>query len=610
MVAISALLLSSSSATSQCPGARLDSVCLGSLLGSGGGICSSVLPSGMVGQHYDQDVSFVMPRTVHVTDPISLDVDLEKINITGMSGLPTGINWSCDAFSHSTCEYFPPSGEALGAIKFCGTPLVAGHYNITVYIHARVNAGTFGRQESDQTYSTSMDVVPDTSGGVGTFSFHPGTTIACDSATYSFSALYRSTTNYVRYEWDYGNGHTSNDTVSEPQHYDSAGVYKVSLRTIVYDWVITDFSIATTDGSTWSGDIEELTTISRPDFYWKILDVGYRSNTINETFTPSWSHKFVRIPAGTGSVHYQIWDEDAGPPFGSADDEVADGHIPCRYGAQAYIDWGSSGFIKFDTVRGNVFYDTILIKVFNTPVSPTLSVTKDSFCTGDSTLLYIPSYPSCSYQWYNDSVIIPLATDNIYTAHSTGNYHVLVTNNESGCAVNSNTRHIGVFNKPRTILAAYIGPGQIANTNFPGPGYTIEWYRNGVLIAGANSPVLNQAGDGIYTCRVYNTAYPACDESSAPVFVSGIEGVDNASAKIAVFPNPAKGLVNIASYLEGTRMDNISIIDMNGTVVKTYDLNSDGKFEMQLDLSDLASGVYVIHFIGPKTGIVKKVILN
>jgi hypothetical protein len=131
-----------------------------------------------------------------------------------------------------------------------------------------------------------------------------------------------------------------------------------------------------------------------------------------------------------------------------------------------------------------------------------------------------------------------------------------------------------------------------------------------VLIPGATTPVLNQAGDGIYTCRVYNTSYPACDEISAPVFVSGIKGLDDQSARIAVYPNPANGFVNISSYLEDISLDKILLLDMNGSVIKMYELNRNGKFEMQLDLKDVASGIYVLQFIGPNTGIVKKLVLN
>lgn len=576
-------------AFSQCPGAVLDSSCLGTLLTTGGGICLSVLPPATSGSYYSEDVSFVMPKRIRVTSPITLDVDLENIQVTGMSGLPTGISWSCDAFSSRPCEYNPQSGENLGAVKFCGTPLVPGTYNITVYIHARVNAGTFGRVEQDETYRTVLEVLPDTTGGVSTFSIKPGNKSACDSGTYQFAALYKSNTNYVKYEWDFGNGTRSNDTVPLPQTYSIPGTYKVSLRTIVYNWRVTDFNIVTTDGGRWSGDIEELTTLSIPDFYWKIPSIGYTSPTRSENRTPFWSGLSINIPAGTSSIRYQIWEDDGGPPFGSADDFVAEGDIPCRLGSWAYTDMGSSGFIKFDTVRGEVFFDTVLITVTPKPVISALYYDKDSICSGDSSTLFVNAQSGKSYQWYKDSSVVPLANDTLYVVYNSGLYSIRVTDDASGCFAVSDSIPVYNFTSPPPSLALITpAPGLIANSNFPGAGFGIEWFFNGIKVPGSADPVLNHFGDGAYTARVYNLLNPNCDVVSDVLLISGI--ISNASYEVLVYPNPSSGVFFIDSEMlkEQTR---IQCFNAQGSLVKSIDAQG-GENKISLDLENMPKGLY------------------
>jgi hypothetical protein len=95
----------------------------------------------MVNHAYTTNISFYMPHTLNQPSLLSQcscnEIDLHEIKITGVGGLPTGINAT---FNNANATYNVAAGDTLGCTNFCGTPLAAGVYPITIYIQARVLA--------------------------------------------------------------------------------------------------------------------------------------------------------------------------------------------------------------------------------------------------------------------------------------------------------------------------------------------------------------------------------------------------------------------------------------------------------------------------------------
>ena len=150
-----------------------------------------------------------------------------------------------------------------------------------------------------------------------------------------------------------------------------------------------------------------------------------------------------------------------------------------------------------------------------------------------------------SYQWFKDSTAIALAEDTFLIIRDPGVYYVVLTNSSTGCAASSRAHRVTRYAAPPALAVNPVAPGKIANTNFPGTGYTIQWYKNGVMISGANAVVLDHDGDGAYTCVVSNNLYPACSTTSAPLVISGIETFENIQG-LNIFPNPTEGILNVA----------------------------------------------------------------
>jgi len=87
-----------------------------------------------------------------------------------------------------------------------------------------------------------------------------------------------------------------------------------------------------------------------------------------------------------------------------------------------------------------------------------------------------------------------------------------------------------------------------------------------------------------------------------------LAGVNTVLAnKFSVSPNPANNLVTIANA-DNMLVNAVSVTDMNGRVVKTAAF--DGVAQAQVNVSDLANGVYMMTISSDKGSVTKKIVKN
>ncbi|MCO6149358.1 T9SS-dependent choice-of-anchor J family protein [Flavobacterium sp. NRK1] len=156
---------------------------------------------------------------------------------------------------------------------------------------------------------------------------------------------------------------------------------------------------------------------------------------------------------------------------------------------------------------------------------------------------------------------------------------------------------------------------------FSAEGNTIADLINGLgeakieeTLAGPNAVSKNfvisdNVGESV---RVVFRHYQSTDElylvlDDVEVTTGNTAGVnDNTIANLSVFPNPVNnGLVNITA---DTLVNNITIVDLNGRTVKAVKFN--GVSEAQVNVSDLASGVYMMTIASDKGTTTKKIVKN
>lgn len=81
---------------------------------------------------------------------------------------------------------------------------------------------------------------------------------------------------------------------------------------------------------------------------------------------------------------------------------------------------------------------------------------------------------------------------------------------------------------------------------------------------------------------------------------------NNISDAISLYPNPATDILSISNS-STTKIENISIYDMNGRLVLNSEIRDNGSSQ-QINVSALSSGVYMLHMKGGQANAIKRLI--
>lgn len=79
------------------------------------------------------------------------------------------------------------------------------------------------------------------------------------------------------------------------------------------------------------------------------------------------------------------------------------------------------------------------------------------------------------------------------------------------------------------------------------------------------------------------------------------------SSKFSVYPNPATNTIYI-SNTDGIQLNQISISDLNGRVVKT--VKTDGMEQAEMNIGELSAGIYMMSIDSPQGKALKKIVKN
>lgn len=86
---------------------------------------------------------------------------------------------------------------------------------------------------------------------------------------------------------------------------------------------------------------------------------------------------------------------------------------------------------------------------------------------------------------------------------------------------------------------------------------------------------------------------------------SNLRTNDVLANKFSVFPNPATNVINVNSS-DAIGVNQIQITDLNGRIVK--DVTFDGVSEIQVNIGDLTSGMYMMNIVSEEGTAVKKIV--
>ncbi|KAB2807303.1 T9SS type A sorting domain-containing protein [Phaeocystidibacter luteus] len=154
-----------------------------------------------------------------------------------------------------------------------------------------------------------------------------------------------------------------------------------------------------------------------------------------------------------------------------------------------------------------------------------------------------------------------------------------------------------------------------AIVDFDGTGSTadsISWdYDDGSAIEWGSTPQHTYTQNGTYDVVV--TAYTDCgsDDDTIQVVISTISLTEAGAANFSVYPNPSYGDVTVSFEGATGNEATINLMNLQGQILETIqvDLQS-GTRDIQMDLSNLPKGVYMIRYNEENAVAIRRVVLK
>ncbi len=539
---------------------------------------------GIVGQAYDSDISFRMPKTTDPVNAIDPDVpagfNINEITILSLSNLPAGLSWEANATSYD------PQDETDGCLKFCGLPLEAGLFVVEVTVEATV---AFLTQETS--FPIEIYIAPAVSISEG---FTMTNNVGCGELSVGFDNNVPSNGQMgYSYFWDFGNGSTSQDENPATQTYDSPGTYVVS-----YEATIDTIGYTLTRVELSDCDCDDFPTFpdftSAPDMHFEIRDPSgslvFESETIWNTNPPI--EAFPNLLLGPGNYEIKVIDQDSG--INGADDVCALTNFTLLSDGTLT---GTDFILELEIFHPvEVISSTDTVEVLPLPDAPVINAALSEFCEGEVSLL-TTTYENNNV-WLLNGTPIPGVDGSELEATEAGVYSVQHTNAVGCMAMSSEVELIinavpedPVYTQDGNLVVLLDGSSYPANATF-------QWYLDGVAIAEATESVWCITEDGEYTLEVLDPAtgctatYTSDLVFDASIACTTSAEEENFLAEIGIYPNPVKDelFVQLPSLYQGELR--IVLINALGQTIESQVAN--GQSQVAIDMSDLPLGWYIL----------------
>ncbi|MEL6670980.1 MAG: T9SS type A sorting domain-containing protein [Bacteroidota bacterium] len=563
------------------------------------GIYPDTFPPAEGCEFYSQDVTFFFPKDT------TLDVfgnpftaPFESFHITGIAGLPLGMDWECNTDS---CFYDLSAGnpvpDTLGCVRFFGTPTIPATYPIVVYINARVKVLN-NIIEQQATYETSIVVEPcEFIGSCYTYTVSSN----CQPAQLDISNNVPSGgKDGFSYNWQVqgpnGFSYQTSDENPFPQSLNDAGTYTISYSATV-DTIgfILDSVVIEKIGC------EDF--LDAADLYWKLFDPSQNEivNTSNNVLSNIGDNLPLNTGIGplfldTGLYEFQVFDQDNL----IADEGCADGMTGGSGSVFVNIPPVSSGPVTIVSDSLIVtFYINNPISVIacqdtfqldSLPLMPAIAADTNRVCQGDTAWLMTSS--SDSIQWYRNGLPLLNAHDPMYPATLDGFYTVEVISRASLCSATSQGFTVEIFSVQAPSIAF---DGLNMSIASPDPALRYDWYNDDDVYVGSGTPFALPASDSYYAVAV-DTA-TGCQSGPSATILSVLTPLEDELGEITleVYPNPTAGQVKLRWEAAAAGELSLRLTDMMGRSLFQEDLGrvaANGQTSYQWQ--DLPAGIYLL----------------
>ncbi len=563
-------------------------------------------PDGVAGQYYDGDLHFRMPKTttpVNAMDPSTPPgLNISKVNIVALFNVPPGLSWEPNKFSFNT------QSETDGCVKFCGTPLLPGLYEVQVFVTAEVSLIT-----QSTTFSFPIYIAPAVSNNDG---FSMENNSGCGKVTVQFeNNIPANGQSGYSYLWDFGNGQTSTSENPGEQTYSAPGVYDVSFQATIdtFGYQLTTVRVLNSPCT----DIGLPPIFSpNPDLYLRIKDQDnnllLQTSVLSNTSYPAIFNVNLMLPNGTFGI--EVRDEDT---FG---DESCGFVYFTKYTAGTLVSGELE--VAVDIIHPvSVVESSGQVTVYPIPEPPVVEPEGVvGICAGSKVELETVNYFE-NLQWYQDTSLLFGEISSTLLVSEAGNYRVQYSS-AVGCKSQSEPVSVNVLQLPQTPAFQAIGNQLTLLSSVILPGdYSLQWFQDGEPIPEATTETycITEPGVYLFSLEVTDNATGCANSFNLgaaynPNYLCALSDADQAAtidATLKIYPNPTSGFIWISFKNAPHSTLNLLLYDALGQLVWQANERLDAEFfHQELDLSAVPAGLYFLKISAGDQHIIKRVVRN
>ncbi len=284
------------------------------------------------------------------------------------------------------------------------------------------------------------------------------------------------------------------------------------------------------------------------------------------------------------------------------------------------VQWGSTGVGQIicteTSSMGCVSEPSILnVTILGSPTI-TLQPQPQTICKNSNTSFTVGSSGSSPfyYTWYKDGNQLPNGNQPTYNLNNAqpadaGNYYCVV-NNANGSVQSNYAALMVVVVTPPTIWGSALVPEWSVQTysvtQIAGSLYAFSIVGGNILSTTANSVTVQwgSIGYGQVICTETNSMGCVSDQSNIIVAIGSVGIQEPIADKIAIYPNPTSGKINISSE---KNMQTITIFNSFGAKIAEENVENQ---QFSFDLAQYGRGVYFISIEDGNSLINRKIVVN